>query len=75
MSPKGIILIAGAIGVLFLGLLLFPTINENVQLWITNVMPGLSMTPLAQVMIKGLPYAGLGLFLLFAFWMVRNKEG
>lgn len=72
MSPKNIIVIAGALGAVFLGLWLFPVMQDNVQAWVTDVMPGLSMNPLEQFLIQALPYAGMILFLLFAFWLVRG---
>lgn len=72
MGPKEIVLLLASVGVVFLGIYLFPTISSVVTDWVTNVMPGQNLTALEKFLIKILPYAGLGLFGLFAFWMFHK---
>lgn len=73
MGPSSVIKIAGAIGILFLGLFLFPVMESNVDAWVTNVMPSLSMTSLGEFLVKALPYAGIVLFALAALWLIRGS--
>ena len=72
MSPKGIVLIVVLIGLVFLGLLLFPTTHTVVDGWATDIMPSLSLNATEEWLVKFMPYAGLGLFILLAIWMIRG---
>lgn len=74
MSPGNILLLAAVIGVLLLAIFLFPTIETAVTDWVTNVMPSHEFTDLEQFLIKMLPYAGLGLFCLFGFWIWSGNK-